>query len=152
MRKRVEMRDDSDAQDYLSSSNKKIRKLASELHKIFVKQGCVSYVKTIYIGYDIEGQMVAALYCHEDRVEVALALDENHVSPILIDATHLTWRSMPVAAVVRNDRDLSAAALLVVEASLRVKAGKNTLNRSSEFFAEVKKNKRLAEEGRRKKR
>lgn len=145
------MRDDFEAKVYLGASNKKIRKLASELHKIFVKQGCVSYVKTIYIGYDIEGQMVAALYCHEDRVEVALALDENHISPILIDATHLTWRSMPVAAVVRNDKDLSAAALLVVEASLRVKAGENTLNRSSEFFAEAKKNKRLAGEGRRQK-
>ena len=146
------MRDDSEAQDYLINSNKKVQKLASELHKAFIKQGCVSYVKTIYIGYDIEGQMVAALYCREDRVEVALALDENHVSPVLIDATHLTWRSMPVAAVVRNDKDLSVAALLVVEASSRVKAGKNTLNRSSEFFAEVKNNKRLAEEGRRQKR
>lgn len=146
------MKDDSEARAYLGTSNKKVQNLASELHKTFIKLGCVSYVKTIYIGYDIEGQMVAALYCHEDRVEIALALEENHVSPILIDATHLTWRSMPVAAVVRNDKDLSAAALLVVEASSRVKAGKNTLNRSSEFFAEFKKSKRLAEKSRRPKR
>ena len=145
------MRDDSEAQDYLKASNKKVQKLATELHRVFLKQGCVSYVKTIYIGYDIDGQMVSALYCHEDRVEVALALDENHESQILIDATHLTWRTMPVAAVVRNERDLVVAVKLVIEASKRVKAGENTLNRSSEFFAEIKKKQRLAGEGRRKK-
>ena len=145
------MRDDSEAQDYLKASNKKVQKLATELHRVFLKQGCVSYVKTIYIGYDIDGQMVSALYCHEDRVEVALALDENHESQILIDATHLTWRTMPVAAVVRNERDLVVAVKLVIEASKRVKAGENTLNRSSEFFAEIKKKQRLAGERRRKK-
>ena len=145
------MRDDSEAQDYLKASNKKVQKLATELHRAFLKQGCISYVKTIYIGYDIDGQMVAALYCHEDRIEVALALDENHESQILIDATHLTWRTMPVAAVVRNERDLVVAVKLVIEASKRVKAGENTLNRSGEFFAEIKKKQRLAGERRRKK-
>lgn len=145
------MSDDFAAQEYLRATNKRVRKQATELHRVFLKQGCVSYVKTIYISYDIDGQMVAALYSHEDRVEVALALDENHESQILIDATHLTWRTMPVAAVVRNERDLVVAVKLVIEASKRVKAGENTLNRNNEFYAEVNKKKRLAGGGHRKK-
>ena len=148
----MKLADDSDAQIYLRDANKKVSALATNLHRLFLKHGCVSYVKTIYIGYDIDGAMVAALYCHENRVEVAIALEENHRSKLLIDATHLTWRTMPVALVIQSKDDLSEAAELILEATGRVKTGQNTVNRSSEFFAEVKKNKRLAEEGRRQKR
>ena len=136
--------DDSDAQIYLRDANKKVSALATNLHKLFLKHGCVSYVKTIYIGYDIDGVMVAALYCHENRVELAIALEENHRSKLLIDATHLTWRTMPVAVVIQSKDDLSEAAELIIEATDRVKTGQNTVNRSSEFFAEVKKQKRLS--------
>ena len=136
--------DDSDAQIYLRDANKKVSALATNLHKLFLKHGCVSYVKTIYIGYDIDGVMVAALYCHENRVELAIALEENHRSKLLIDATHLTWRTMPVAVVIQSKDDLSEAAELIIEATGRVKTGQNTVNRSSEFFAEVKKQKRLS--------
>jgi hypothetical protein len=136
--------DDSDAQIYLRDANKKVSALATNLHKLFLKHGCVSYVKTIYIGYDIEGAMVAALYRHENRVEVAIALAENHRSKLLIDATHLTWRTMPVAVVVKSKDDLLEAAALIIEATDRVKTGQNTVNRSSEFFAEAKKQKRLS--------
>ena len=136
--------DDSDAQIYLRDANKKVSALATNLHKLFLKHGCVSYVKTIYIGYDIDGVMVAALYCHENRVELAIALEENHRSKLLIDATHLTWRTMPVAVVIQSKDDLSEAAELIIEATDRVKAGQNTVSRSSEFFAEVKKQKRLS--------
>ena len=140
----MKLADDSDAQIYLRDANKKVSALATNLHRLFLKHGCVSYVKTIYIGYDIDGAMVAALYCHENRVEVAIALEENHRSKLLIDATHLTWRTMPVAAVVKSKDDLSEAAELIIEATDRVKAGQNTVSRSSEFFAEVKKQKRLS--------
>ena len=143
--------DDSEAQEYISGVNKKYRKLAASLHQCFMSQGCISYVKTIYVGYEIEGKMVAALYRHEDRVEIALALDENHISQILIDATHLTWRTMPVAAVVRNDHDLKRSLHLVVEASNRVRTGKNTLSRSNAFFAEAKKKRMLSDQILRKK-
>lgn len=138
--------DDSEAQEYIAGVNKKYRNLAASLHQCFVAQGCLSYVKTIYVGYEVEGKMVAALYRHEDRVEIALALDENHISQILIDATHLTWRTMPVAAVVRNDDDLKKSLHLVVEACNRVKTGKNTLSRSNAFFAEAKKKRMLSDQ------
>jgi hypothetical protein len=143
--------DDTEARQYLSGINKKYRNLAKSLHQCFIDQGCVSYVKTIYVGYEIAGKMVAALYRHEDRVEVALALDENHNSQILIDATHLTWRTMPVAAVVRNEDDMRKALSLVVEASNRVRTGKNTLSRSNAFFAEAKKKRMLSDQILRKK-
>lgn len=143
--------DDIEAQSYISGVNKKYRGLASRLHKGFLQQGCISYVKTIYIGYEIDGKMVGALYRHEDRVEVALALDENRASKVLIDATHLTWRTMPVAAVVKIESDLEESLPLVEEACNRVRTGKNTLSRSNEFFAEAKKKRRFAEEILRKK-
>jgi hypothetical protein len=41
--------------------------------------------------------------------------------------------------VVRNEDDMRKALSLVVEASNRVRTGKNTLSRSNAFFAEAKK-------------
>ena len=138
--------DDSEAQAYISGTHKKYRSFANRLLKCFLQQGCISYVKTIYIGYEIDGKMVAALYRHEDRVEVALALDENRISEILIDATHLTWRTMPVAAIVKSENDLEESLPLVEEAANRVRNGKNTLSRSNEFFAKAKEERKLANE------
>ena len=143
--------DDSEAQSYISGVNKKYRGLTSRLHKSFLQQGCISYVKTIYIGYEIDGKMVGALYRHEDRVEVALALDENRACKVLIDATHLTWRTMPVAAVVKIESDLEESLPLVEEACNRVRTGENTLSRSNEFFVEAKKKRRFTNEILRKK-
>jgi hypothetical protein len=106
----------------------------SALHDRLTTSGCSSYVKTIYIGYDLDGVMVAALYPHTNRVEVALALPEDHESKLLIDATHLTWRTLPVAAVLRGETDLEQVLRLIDEACLRIATGSHEVERPNDYF------------------
>jgi hypothetical protein len=115
--------------------NKKVKTLASDLHDVLLNLGCVSYVKTIYIGYDIAGEMVAALYGHSDYVEIALALPEDAVGDLLIDASHLTWRTLPVAAIVRKKTDVQPFTELASVAVERVRTASHTVNRDNDFFA-----------------
>jgi len=128
----------SEAEKYLASLGRKIGGLASEAHRHLVDQGCTSYVKTIYIGYDFKGVMVAALYGHFDYVEVAIALPENFDSLILIDATHLTWRTLPVAAVLKSKSDMKSFATLVKAACKGVLSGSHTVMRDNDFFVKAK--------------
>ena len=128
----------SDAEAYLASLNKKIGGIAAQAHRQLIDQGCTSYVKTIYIGYDFNGEMVAAVYGHPDYVEVAIALPENFDSLILIDASHLTWRTLPVAAVIKSKDDLSRFSALVKAACEGVLSGSHTVLRDNDFFAKAK--------------
>lgn len=137
------MTTDGDAQTYLTEMSKRIRPLASELHEILLKLGCVSYVKTIYIGYDINGEMVAALYGHSDHVEIALALSEDAESDLLIDASHLTWRTLPVAAIVSTDSDVPQFASLAAAAVERVQTASHAVNRDNNFFINSRRERRL---------
>ena len=132
----------SDAEAYLAILNKKVGELASQAHRQLIDQGCTSYVKTIYIGYDFNGEMVAALYSHVDYVEVAIALPENFDSPILIDASHLTWRTLPVAAVIKGKSDLASFSGLVKAACEGVLNGSHTVLRDNDFFFKAKREKR----------
>lgn len=132
----------SDAEAYIAGMNNKIGKIASEAHQILIDSGCTSYVKTIYIGYDFNGEMVAALYGHSDYVEVAIALSESHESPVLIDASHLTWRTLPVAAIVKSKADVKMFASLVKEACKGVLSGDHTVLRDNEFFTAAKRERR----------
>ena len=129
------------AEAYLASLNKRIGGIATQAHQRLIDQGCTSYVKTIYIGYDFNGEMVAALYGHVDYVEVAMALPENFDSPILIDASHLTWRTLPVAAVLKGSGDLKNFATLVLAACRGVLSGSHTVLRDNEFFVKTKREK-----------
>ena len=128
----------SEAEAYIAGLNNKIGKIVSEAHQILIDSGCSSYVKTIYIGYDFNGEMVAALYGHSDYVEVAIALSESHESSVLIDASHLTWRTLPVAAVLKSKADLKMFTSLVKEACNGVRSGSHTVTRDNEFFANAK--------------
>jgi hypothetical protein len=134
--------ENSEAQAYLSELNKKVRPLASDLHDVLMKLGCVSYVKTIYIGYDIAGEMVAALYGRSDHVEIALALPEDADGDLLIDASHLTWRTLPVAAVVRNTTDVQPFTELASAAVERVRTASHTVNRDNDFFIKSRRERR----------
>jgi len=134
--------ENSDAQAYLSEMNKKFGPLASDLHDVLMKLGCVSYVKTIYIGYDIAGEMVAALYGHSDHVEIALALPEDTVGDLLVDARHLTWRTLPVAAIVRNKTDVLTFTQLASTAVERVRTASHTVNRDNDFFINSRRERR----------
>ena len=127
-----------EAEAYIAILNQRILKIATSAHLELVAHGCSSYVKTIYIGYDFNGEMVAALYGHVDYVEVAIALPENHESSILIDASHLTWRTLPVAAVLKSKADLKMFTSLVKEACNGVRSGSHTVIRDNEFFTNAK--------------
>ena len=127
-----------EAEKDIATLNEKIGRIALAAHLELTSSGCSSYVKTIYIGYDFNGEMVAALYGHADYVEVAMALPESHVSSILIDASHLTWRTLPVAAVLKSKDDLKKFAPLVKESCNGVLSGSHEVNRDNDFFVAAK--------------
>jgi hypothetical protein len=123
-----------EAETYLRMLNPLVQKLAAAAHSLFVAEGCSSYVKTIYVGYDFEGEMVAALYGHADYVEIALALSEDAEGRLLVDASHLTWRTLPVAAIVRAETDIAELAELVAMACRRVREREHAVVRDNDFF------------------
>jgi hypothetical protein len=129
---------ESDAASYLHDLNPSVRKLASSIDRIFQQLGCSSYVKTIYIGYQVGDEMVAALYGHSDHVEVALALPEDAEGDSLVDASHLTWRTLPVAAILRRPADIAAFKPLAALSVDRVRSSSHNVNRDSEFFYRAK--------------
>lgn len=92
-------------------------------------------VKTIYISYMVEEQMVAAIYPRSQEIEIALALPEDHPSSLLRDATHLTWRTLPVSTVVVDSEGARSILGLIEEASLRVASGTHHVHRDNEHFA-----------------
>ena len=47
--------------------------------------GSIWYVKTIYVGSEVGGQMVASAYPHPNRLEVALPLPVEHPAVALIE-------------------------------------------------------------------
>lgn len=134
--------EDVEAQKYIAELNKTSAALCTQVHEMFLAAGCSSYVKTIYIGYDIDGEMVAALYGHADHVEVALALAEDHSSSQLIDASHLTWKTLPVAAIGDNAAEVKKFGPLINEACERVRAGQHNVNRDNDFFMKSRRERR----------
>lgn len=122
-------------ESYMSGLGASPRRLAEKAHAAFVAEGCSAYVKTIYIGYDFDGEMVAAMYAHAKSLEIALALDEDHEDDILVDASHLTWRTLPVAAVISTVAAVPKRLTpLIHEACERVRSGSHTVLRDNEFF------------------
>jgi hypothetical protein len=132
-----------EANNYLKRLSKNVAPLAKAAHVAFLKEGCTSYVKTIYIGYDVEGEMVGALYGHGDHIEVALALPEDAEGSILIDASHLTWRTLPVAAVARSTEDVGQLNKLIAEACQRVRTQQHDVLRDPEFFMKAKRDRSI---------
>lgn len=127
-----------EAEAYLRVMNPQVRDVAKATHKLFADAGCRSYVKTIYIGYDFGGEMVAALYGHAASVEVALALPEDAEGSFLVDASHLTWRTLPLAAVITDESQLDELAGLVDEACRRVAGGSHDVVLDDERFIEAR--------------
>lgn len=128
------MKSHAEADAFIGELNPRVARLAQEVHRTLVALGCNSYVKTIYVGYDLDGEMVAALYPHADRVEIALALDEHRHDSLLVDASHLTWRTLPLAAVITSTEQVISFAQLASEASDRVRSAQHTVMRDNDFF------------------
>jgi len=86
--------------------------------------------------------MVAALYGHADHVEIALALPEEADDPLLVDASHLTWRTLPVAAIIRTENDMTALEGLVADACDRVRTREHSVVRDNDFFIRSRRERR----------
>ena len=123
------------AESLLAESSKKVRNLMAAVYDYFVAEaGCVPYVKTIYIGFQLGDAMVAAAYPHTGSVEVALALADDIDGPALIDAVHLTWRSMPVAVDLASPSSLKEAQSHFEMAVERVRSGAHDVELPQERF------------------
>jgi hypothetical protein len=128
--------------DYFAQHGKKMTQTGQVLHDHLVGNGCDSYIKTIYIGYEIDGNMVAALYAHADHIEIALALDEDDPDSALKDASHLTWRTLPLSFEVWTPSDAEKAALFIDEACNRIKVGTHAVLRDNEHFVRSRETRR----------
>ena len=122
------------AEEYFSQWGANVTPLGMPLHVALLAQGCDSYVKTIYIGYEISGEMVAALYAHANHIELALAVAEDHPNMVLKDASHLTWRTLPLALEIRSTEDLVLAGELIEEACVRIRGGSHDVERDNDHF------------------
>ena len=127
-----------DLVDYLAATETGIKKLVTEICDQFTDEGCILYVKTIYIGADLEGQMVGAIYAHKTDIEVALALPENAVHPLLEDASHLTWRTLPVLAKITSGKEVKILKELVLEACQRIRDSEHKVYLDDDFFVEAR--------------
>jgi hypothetical protein len=124
----------AEAEEYISGLSERAQQLALAVHQVFLSLGCTSYVKTIYVGYDIDGQMVSALYGHASSLEVALALPDDTSGPLLEDASHLTWRTLPVAAVIKSTDEIDSFSEHAQRAVERIKAQVHDVERDNDFF------------------
>lgn len=132
----------AEVQGYLDDTNAKVRKVLIALHDAMTELGCASYVKTIYIGYEINGEMTAAAYAHADHVEIALAVADDHPDSRLEDATHLTWRTLPLCLQLRTATDVKSAAELLREACERVANRSHDVHRDNDYFVGRKRGRR----------
>ena len=120
---------DPDAQKF------NIDNLVSDVHELILRKEYTSKVLiSNYWSYEVEKKPFAALHRFRDYVDVALALDEQPPSGLLVNAAHLRWKTFPVAARVHTTKDLSELSRLVDEACERVRAGKHAVNLDNQFF------------------
>lgn len=125
-------------QHLVSGFSPAIQQMVRELHDFLIDLECSSYIKTIYIGYEIGGEMVAALYPYHKHVDIALAIPEETSDSNLMDASHLTWRSLPLLVTVRNMRDVGRAKKYLIQAANRIRAGTHRVYRDNEYFIRTK--------------
>jgi hypothetical protein len=118
-----------------STASKKIRRLAQSADQILISFGCIRYRKTIYVGYEFKGAMVAAMYVRRDLLEIPLALPEDFDGALIEDAGHLTWRTLPVAVIVRSEEDLQLFSNYAHEAFARVSSKNHKVRRDNTYFA-----------------
>jgi len=127
----------SEAVELLRELPDVVREFGETICLEFVREfGANLYVKTIYVGVEIDGEMIAALYpkMKELTIEMPLALSEGHSSKLLTDATHLTWRSLPLMVKVDQKSDMKAILKLVREAASRVVNKTHDVHRDPEWF------------------
>lgn len=96
--------------------------------------GCTGYVKTIYLGYEVDQGTVTAIYPRHDHVELAMALEPSLDLPGLRDATHLKWRTLPVSMILSGPRLSRLGIENLSLAHSRVSEHRHDVDRDPEFF------------------
>jgi len=69
-----------------------------------------------------------------DRVEVALALPGDADGDPRVDAIHLTWRTLPIAVIVRSDHDLPGFSAPISEAVVLISEQEHDVKRDNDLF------------------
>lgn len=95
-------------------------------------------VKTIYVSYtDTDRNLVAAV--HPDptthTLEIALSLPPDHKSELTYDATHLKWRTLPLALRLGPDDELTAEVEGIIKAAIEY--APSSVPRPSEDFERI---------------
>lgn len=132
-----------DVESYLADLSKPVRAIMEAIINKMDAEGCTTYVKTIYIGFDMTGEMVAAAYGRATQVEIALALPDDHRDNRLQDASHLTWRTLPWCIELASETEVAASELLLREACERVRQGAHDVHRDNDFFTSARERRRL---------
>lgn len=135
---------ESEADAFINSIERApLRTLAREIHGHLMKESIVNYVKTIYIGYEFQGEMFAALYRNTNAIEVALPLPEDESGPLIMDASHLTWRTLPLMVHITRTSQLPEAFKIIDRSYTRLVSGSHTVHRTNEYFIARKKGRPL---------
>lgn len=82
--------------------------------------------------------MVAAVYAHSRHVEVALAVAEDNPDSRLRDASHLTWRTLPLLAAAETRSEVDELRPLFEEAVERVRSAVHGVERDNDYFIECR--------------
>lgn len=122
------------AEKLIESTEAQVSDLFRRAYDFLVAGGCSPDVKTIYVSFTLGSAMVAAAYPKHETVEIALALPDDAESPLLNDASHLTWPTLPVSVVIARDSIYEDIEALLSEALMRIGNGTQNVRRPSEFF------------------
>ncbi len=123
------------AEQLLDGQPESVKDLMGNAYAAMVEgSGCQPDVKTIYISFTKNSQLVASAHPGSDGIELALALPEDHPSGLLEDASHLTWRTLPLLVRVTASSGREEVLDLVYEAIKRVESGEHDVDRPPEYF------------------
>ena len=85
--------------------------------------GLTRDVKTIYVSYTSKAeQLVAAVHPNplDNSIEVALSIPLDHEDPRLYDATHLKWRTLPVALRLKPTSKVTAPVMKLFQFAVEI--------------------------------
>lgn len=124
------------AEKLIACMNPAVRAGFDIIASALIGAGCHAHVKTIYVGFTLGDEMVAAAYPHSDHCELALSLPLDYEGDGVIDVTHLTWRTLPVGVDITSVTSAETALPAVLEAANRVAGGTHDVDRPPEYFKE----------------
>ena len=125
-----------EAEDLARNLPAHMKRTLDYVYKMLVeKYECFPDVKTINLTFTRGEDLVASAHIGSNYLELALALPEDHPSPLLEDASHLTWRTLPVMVDITKKTNPKQVLHLTKEAAERIVNGEHDINRSIEYFA-----------------